>query len=162
VRAVGAVLVLVAASVAAAPAPGVLDLRVARDDGTVVALREVVGERPTVVAFWATYCPPCRAEVPPLNDAAERWRDRGLRVLGVALETDVDRVRDARRTWEMRYDVVTIAGGQDALTDRLFPRGLPTAAFVVRGTATLHEQLLDAATLERLVPPLLEPAKPAQ
>jgi thiol-disulfide isomerase/thioredoxin len=161
-RPVVAALVLVAATATAASTPGVLDLRVARENGTVVALREVVGDRPTIVAFWATYCPPCRAEVPTLNDAAQRWRDRGLRVLGVALETDVERVRDARRTWDMRYDVVTIAADQDALTDRLFPRGLPTTAFVVRGTATLHEQLLDGAALERLVPHLLEPAKSGQ
>jgi len=157
VRAVGAALVLVATAVAA-PTPGVLDLRVARGDGTVVALREVVGDRPTVVAFWATYCPPCRAEVPALNDAARRWHDRGLRVLGVALETDADRVHDAQRTWKIKYDVLRIADDQDALVDRLFPRGLPTTAFVVRGTVTLHEQLLDAAALERLVPPLLAPS----
>ncbi len=161
-RAVGAALVLVATSAMATSAPGVLDLRVARENGTVVALREVVGDRPTVVAFWATYCPPCRAEVPALNDAARRWRDRGLRVLGVALETDVKRVRNARRTWDMRYDVVTVAADQDALTERLFPRGLPTTAFVVRGTATLHEQFLDAAALDRLVPPLLDPAHQGQ
>jgi thiol-disulfide isomerase/thioredoxin len=161
VRAVGTAL-LVAATATAASVPGVLDLRVARENGTVVALREVIGDQPTIIAFWATYCPPCRAEVPALNDAVQRWRDRGLRVLGVAVETDVERVRDAKRSWDMRYDVVTIAADQDTLTDRLFPRGLPMAAFVVRGTVTLHEQLLDGAALERLVPPLLEAAKPGR
>ena len=35
-------------------------------------------------------------------------------------------------------------------------------AFVVRGTATLAEQSLDSAALERPIPPLLEPAKPDQ
>jgi thiol-disulfide isomerase/thioredoxin len=162
VRAVAALLVLAAAGATAAPPPDVLDLRVVRADGTVMALREVVGERPAVVAFWATYCAPCRAEVPALNEAAERWRGRGLRVLGVALETDAERVRDAERTWEMRYDVLPIAADQDALTDRLFPRGLPAAAFVAHGAATLHQELLDAAALGRLVPPLFEPTKPAQ
>jgi hypothetical protein len=33
-------------------------------------------------------------------------------------------------------------------------------AFVVRGTVTLDEHFLDGAALERLIPPLLEPAKP--
>jgi hypothetical protein len=54
------------------------------------------------------------------------------------------------------------AAAQDALTAQLFARGLPTTAFVVRGTATLAEQFLDSAALERLIPPLLEPAKPDQ
>jgi hypothetical protein len=62
----------------------------------------------------------------------------------------------------MRYDVVTIAAAQDARTAQLFPRGLPTTAFVVRGTATLDEHFLDGAALERLIQLLLEPVKPEQ
>jgi thiol-disulfide isomerase/thioredoxin len=154
-RVVAAILLVVSG---AATTPSVLDLRVARDDGTVAPLREVVGDRPAVVAFWATYCAPCRAEVPALDRAAERWRDRGLRVLGVALESDATRVRAASREWDMRYDVVTVADGQDATTAALFPRGLPTSAFVAHGRATLHEHLLDDDTLARMVPPLLAPA----
>jgi thiol-disulfide isomerase/thioredoxin len=161
VRTLGAALVVLAMGAAASAAPDVLALRVVRAEGDVAALREVVGKTPTVVVFWATYCAPCRAEVPALNRAAERWRDRGLRVLGVALETDTAHARDARREWDMRYDVVTIADGEEKATDALFPRGLPAAAFVARGTATLHDQLLDDETLARMVPPLLEPARPS-
>jgi thiol-disulfide isomerase/thioredoxin len=157
VRALGAALVLSCASAAAIAAPTVLDLRVTRADGTVAPLRDVIGDRAAVVAFWASYCAPCRAEVPALNRAAERWRDRNVRVLGVALESNVERVRDAQREWDMRYDVLSIAPGQDAETDALFPHGLPTAAFVSRGTATLHEKLLDEATLDRVVPTLVDP-----
>jgi thiol-disulfide isomerase/thioredoxin len=153
--AVAAVVLLVGGP---ATEPSALDLRVARDDGTVTTLREVVGERPAVVAFWATYCAPCRAEVPALNRAADRWRARGLRVVGVALEPDAASVRAARREWDMRYDVVTIADGEDATTQALFPRGLPTTAFVAHGTATLHHRLVDDDTLARMVPPLLEPS----
>jgi len=161
VRALGAVLVGFALGVPAWAAPDVLALRVTRADGGVAALREVVGAHPTVVVFWATYCAPCRAEVPAVNRATERWRERGLRVLGVALETDAPRVRAARAEWDMHYDVVTVAEGEDAVTDELFPHGLPAAAFVARGTATMHEKLLDDETLARMVPPLLEPARPS-
>jgi thiol-disulfide isomerase/thioredoxin len=167
VRALAAVLVLAGlvgrVSAEAPPdAGGVLDLRVVRADGTTATLRDVVRDGPAVVAFWASYCPPCRAEVPALNRAAERWRARGLRVLGVALEEDADRVRDAARTWDMRYDVVRIAPGEDARTDRLFPRGLPTSALVAHGRATMHERVLDDADLERLVPSLTKDAEPLE
>jgi thiol-disulfide isomerase/thioredoxin len=166
VRALGAALVLVGltarVSAAAPPDASVLDLRVVRADGTVATLREVVRDGPAVVAFWASYCPPCRAEVPALNRAAERWRARGLRVLGVALEEDADRVRDAARTWDMRYDVVRVAPGEDSRTERLFPRGLPTSALVAHGRATMHERVLDDGELERLVPPLVKEAEPLE
>jgi hypothetical protein len=57
---------------------------------------------------------------------------------------------------------VTIAPGQDELARRLLPHGLPATAFVARGMATLHEHFVDGPTLERFVPPLLEPAPTAQ
>lgn len=158
----GAALLVLAMGAAASAAPDVLGLRVVRAAGGVATLRDVVGDKPTVVVFWASYCAPCRAEVPALNRAADRWRERGLRVLGVALETDAARVREASSQWDMRYDVVTVAEGEEAATDALFPRGLPAAAFVARGSATMHDHLLDDETLARMVPPLLEPAKPAR
>ena len=140
------------------PSPAtVLDLRVTRDNGSVVPLRHIVRDVPAIVAFWASYCPACRAEVPALNQAAAHWRSRGVRVVGVALETDTDRVRAARRTWGIRYDVLRVAAGQDDLLERLFPHGLPATAFVARGEATLHEHVVDTAELDRRVPALLEP-----
>jgi thiol-disulfide isomerase/thioredoxin len=142
----------------APPSPAtVLDLRVTRDNGSVVPLRDIVRDVPAIVAFWASYCPPCRAEVPALNQAAAHWRSRGVRVVGVALETDADRVRAARRSWGIRYDVLRVAPGQDDLLERLFPHGLPATAFVARGEATLHEHVVDTAELDRRVSALLEP-----
>jgi len=161
VRTVAALLVVLSTGLQALAAPpsSVLDLRVTRRDGTVTTARELVGDRPAVIAFWATYCAPCRAEVPVLNRAADRWRDKGLRVIGIAIEPDDARVREAGEEWGMRYDVHAIEGGQQTLTETLFPHGLPTSALVARGVATLHERILDDPTLERLVPPLLEPAQ---
>ena len=140
----------------AAPSPSaVLELRVVRRDGTATTLREVAAGAPTVLAFWATYCPPCRAEVPALNRAAAKWRERGLRVVGVALETDAKRVAEARDAWGMEYDTVRLAAGEESRAEALFPRGLPTSALVARGALTWHERLLTDEALERLVPPLL-------
>jgi thiol-disulfide isomerase/thioredoxin len=39
--------------------------------------------RPVVLNFWATWCEPCKAEMPALQRAQERHRDSGLMVLGV-------------------------------------------------------------------------------
>ena len=46
-----------------------------------------------LLVFWATWCPPCRAEIPHLLDAHRRFRGRGLVVLGVSLDQDVDALR---------------------------------------------------------------------
>jgi thiol-disulfide isomerase/thioredoxin len=54
-------------------------------DGSTVSLAEMRG-RPFLVNFWATWCEPCREEMPELAALQERHRERGLRVIGVSLD----------------------------------------------------------------------------
>lgn len=39
-----------------------------------------------VLNFWATWCAPCREEMPAFNRVAGRWRDRGVAVVGISDE----------------------------------------------------------------------------
>ncbi len=52
--------------------------------------------RVVLLNFWATWCPPCLEEVPALDALAAELRDRGLRVVGVALEERAPVARFAR------------------------------------------------------------------
>ncbi len=46
--------------------------------------------KPLLVNFWATWCEPCRDEFPMLNELTRAYGPRGLQVLGVSLDEDVD------------------------------------------------------------------------
>ena len=60
-----------------------------------------------VLNFWATWCPPCREEVPSLIKLQERFGEQGMQVVGVALdEEDAERqVRTFSRTMQINYPV---------------------------------------------------------
>ncbi|TDX99587.1 TlpA family protein disulfide reductase [Thiohalophilus thiocyanatoxydans] len=45
-----------------------------------------------IVNFWATWCPPCRREIPAFIDLQEEYRDQGLTIVGIAIDTKQDTV----------------------------------------------------------------------
>ncbi|MDA2914549.1 TlpA family protein disulfide reductase [Acidobacteriia bacterium AH_259_A11_L15] len=53
--------------------------------------------------FWATWCPPCVAEMPSLQRLHERLRDRGLFVLGVSVDADADAYEEFLRTHRITF-----------------------------------------------------------
>jgi thiol-disulfide isomerase/thioredoxin len=54
-------------------------------EATSFSLRDLRGHA-VLLAFWATWCGPCLAEAPILDQVARRWRDRGVLVVGVSMD----------------------------------------------------------------------------
>jgi peroxiredoxin len=64
-------------------------------DGSVVSTADLRG-KVVIVAFWATWCLPCREELPLLSDYATRHAAQGLRILGFSLDGP-DKLAEVRR-----------------------------------------------------------------
>lgn len=56
--------------------------------------------------FWATWCVPCREEIPHFVELQDKYRDQGLQILGVSMDDSVDPVRPFARQFHMNYPVV--------------------------------------------------------
>ncbi|HEY6619390.1 MAG TPA: TlpA disulfide reductase family protein [Steroidobacteraceae bacterium] len=65
-----------------------------------------------VINFWATWCDPCRREIPLLKTLAADWAGRDLTVVGIAMD-HADKVRQFAKQFKIDYPV--LIGEQDAL-----------------------------------------------
>ncbi|MFC5699845.1 redoxin domain-containing protein [Cohnella faecalis] len=52
--------------------------------GQVHSLEEYKG-KPLILNFWGTFCPPCRDEMPALQEVYDSWKDKGVQLVGINL-----------------------------------------------------------------------------
>ena len=117
-------------------------------DGRLVSSADWRG-KVTIVNFWATWCGPCRAEIPALIALQEKYRDR-LRVIGVSEdEASPDLVRRFAADQKINYPVVMTTKE----ISRAFPgvTALPTSFVVDREVRVVqkHVGLFNPATAEQ-------------
>jgi cytochrome c biogenesis protein CcmG, thiol:disulfide interchange protein DsbE len=119
--------------------------------------------RVLVVNFWATWCPPCRKEMPTLNAFYERYHRQGLEMIGLS----VDRSRDESDVRKVMQSFSYPAAMLDDAENNGFgsPTELPVtyvvdAEGVVRAKLTPDSNPITEKSLDDAVLPLL-PRKPA-
>ena len=75
-------------------------------NGRIVRLSDYKG-KVVLVNFWATWCPPCRAEMPDLVRFQRQYRKRGLQIIGITYEPESKtRVRRFARSLKVNYPIV--------------------------------------------------------
>ncbi|PWB58850.1 MAG: TlpA family protein disulfide reductase [Nitrosomonadales bacterium] len=74
--------------------------------GQPVALEQLRG-KVAVVNFWATWCPPCRKEIPDLIEAQDKYRERGVAFLGIAVDDNRELVQDFARAYGINYPLAS-------------------------------------------------------
>jgi len=85
-------------------------------EGKEVALSDYVGKGKYVLAdFWASWCGPCKGEIPNLRKLHEQFKDRGLTVLGIFVWDKEENLRKAveeeKVTWPQIFDSENVALG---------------------------------------------------
>ena len=112
--------------------------------------------------FWATWCAPCRSEVPGFVDLQNKYRDRGFRIIGISLDDDARPVGALYERFKMNYPV---ALGDARLAERYGGiLGLPVS-FLIGCDGRIygrHAGETNPSLIEREIRPLLDGQKCAK
>jgi cytochrome c-type biogenesis protein len=135
----------------AQPAP---DVQFTKLDGSPLRLSDLRG-RVVLLNFWATWCIPCRSEIPTLSAMQKDFEARGLSIVGVSYDDTADLVQQFQKELPQSYQVVL--GGRE-VGSQLPASPLPTT-YIIDREGRIREKLIGERSrqaFESSIKPLLE------
>jgi thiol-disulfide isomerase/thioredoxin len=86
---------------------------------------KLLGARITFVDFWATWCPPCRAELPELEKLYQRYKNQGFQLIGINLDSEEaqDEIKSVIR--EIGVSFPTLLDPESKLAETMQVKGIP-------------------------------------
>ncbi len=104
-------------------------------DGQEVSLSDFRG-RPVLINFWASWCGPCRLEMPFLQAVHEKWAGKGLVVLGVNIQEDRVIVEKFVESTGLTFPILLSPGSRVPLSYNV--RGIP-ATFLIDADGVIRD-----------------------
>jgi protein-disulfide isomerase/uncharacterized membrane protein/peroxiredoxin len=115
-----------------------MDFTVDELDGTgKISTKDIVG-KPTILTFWASWCGPCRQEMPILSKLAEQYRAQGLRVVAISIDDTPEAAKGFLAKNPMSFDIGFDPGGA-RVKSRFMAEAIP-ATFWVRADGVIRQR----------------------
>ena len=133
------------------PAP---DVQFTKLDGSPFRLNDLRG-RVVLLNFWATWCVPCRNEIPSLSAMQKDLDARGLSIIGVSYDDTADLVQEFQKDIPQSYQIVL--GGREVGSE-LPASPLPTT-YIIDRQGRIRDKMIGERTraaFESVIKPLLD------
>ena len=117
-------------------------------------LKELKGQV-VLLNFWATYCIPCREEIPALNSLQHELQAQGLKIIGATLDDDAEGV-NAYQQAVRKFEYEVLLGGTDA--KQKFAQAVLPTTYLIDREGRIRQKIIgarDKSGWEAAVKPLL-------
>ena len=121
-------------------------------EGTTVSLHGIKAKL-KLIDFWASWCGPCRQEMPNVSKIYKKYHEAGLEIIGVSLDRKADEWAKALKEEKMAWP--NIMDEQQQIGARYFVRGIPHTILLDENNRILVKDLRGKA-LEKKIAELLE------
>ena len=107
--------------------------------------------------FWATWCGPCRLEIPHMVALYEDLRDEGFEIVAINMREDTAKVANFVSEFEMEFPILLDITGQ--VSSAYYIRAIPTSLFLDEHGViqAIHVGTLTKETLHKYVNDLMQP-----
>jgi peroxiredoxin len=110
-----------------------------------------------IVDFWASWCAPCKQELPALEKLYQKYKDKGLMVIGVSVDSELDKAKALAKSLKLSFPSAHDA--EHTLAEQFDPPRMPSSYVIdQKGIVRfVHEGFRagDEAAIEREVRKLL-------
>ena len=133
-----------------------LDFRFKDIHGKPFALSDYKG-KVVLLDFWATWCPPCRKEIPGFIELYNSYRSRGFAVIGISMDESTSDIKRFAKRFKMNYPIL-VGARRDDLEPAFGPLPLPTAFVIARDgrICAKHDGLTPKEQFDNEIGTLLE------
>ena len=120
--------------------PAKLDFTVKDMHGADVRLADFKG-KVILLNYWATWCGPCKMEIPDLVALYDQYKDQGFVILGVSQDDDPETLRSFASVYKMKYPILVGRDEPDLLDAQGPLWGLPTTYLIGRDGSVCGKHL---------------------
>jgi thiol-disulfide isomerase/thioredoxin len=139
-----------------APPMAKLDFSFKDITGKKVSLSDFKG-KVILLDFWATWCVPCKQEIPGFIELQKKYGDRGLQIIGLSVDDSLNMAKTYATQMKMNYPILLAEGKEDILKAYDPIPSIPVSIIIDRGgrIVSRHLGIASMDVFEKEIVPLL-------
>ena len=95
-------------------------------NGNMIDMGNIIGTKPVMLVFWASWCPNCRTEAPKVNELVEKYSQQGMAFIGINIGYNDSPKRAEKFIKSNKMMYPTVFDASNAITQKYMVHGVPT------------------------------------